>query len=210
MTKVAQSKVIVYIDGENLLHRVEEVLVAAKLIKSKTDITAFGISWPLRQVVPEYSDIEIRYYGTKLKLRGITDAQLRAKAERMVEAQRRLKRSFSRQGVEFVASGNLRLRDGVACRKCGHQEAIFQEKGVDVRLATDLLWESKKGETRVLVSSDSDLLPAVRASREVGTTVVYLSFTKSVNRALAAATDKLKTYSADQVIEAFAQAKGVN
>lgn len=193
---------IIYVDGENLLHRVKEVLANEKLIEHKTDITKFDLEWLLTQVISGSSH-QVRYYGTRLRLSGINDPALRQRAEQMIDSQRRLKRCLERQNITFVACGNLRLRGGVSCRKCGHQEVIFQEKGVDVRIAVDMAGEAAKGVTQYLVSSDSDLLPAVDAAKGKGANVAYVTLASSVNRALVAKTDETRTYTTDQVIEAY-------
>ena len=203
MKKPESQPTIVYIDGENLLHRAEEVLSARRLITHKTDITHLDISWLMRQVLPEYDQLLIRYYGTKLKLSGIVDQQLKEKAERMVESQRRLKRDLTKQGIDFITSGNLKLRDGQTCRKCGHQEPVFQEKGVDVKLAVDMMQDEPLRLKAVLVSSDSDLLPALRALVSKGSETTYVAYEASVNRALVAMTSGLRTYTSRQLVDAF-------
>ena len=203
MKKPESLPTIVYIDGENLLHRAEDVLSARRLITHKTDITHLDIAWLMRQVLPEYDQLVIRYYGTKLKLSGIVDQQLKEKAERMIESQRRLKRDLNRQEIEFITSGNLKLRDGQTCRKCGHQEPVFQEKGVDVKMAVDMIQDEPLRQKAVLVSSDSDLLPALRALISKGSETTYVAYEASVNRALVATTSGLRTYTTHQLVDAF-------
>jgi uncharacterized LabA/DUF88 family protein len=50
----------------------------------------------------------------------------------------------------------------------GKGEDIYKEKGVDVRIATHLLTFSDKYETGVIVSADSDLVPAVLEAKKLG------------------------------------------
>jgi uncharacterized LabA/DUF88 family protein len=194
---------VVYVDGENLLHRVEDVLSARKMISHKTEITHFDLAGLVTQLLPEEDEVEIRYYGTKLRSAGISDSATKLKAERMIDSQRRLKRDLDKQGVVFIASGNLRVKDGVICRSCGHQETVFQEKGVDVRLAVDLVREARKDGHQVILSSDSDLLPAIKAAKEAGSRITYLAFEETVNRALVAVTDSARTYTAKQAVDGF-------
>jgi hypothetical protein len=115
-------KTIIYIDGENFLHRVAHVLKAKSIITHKIEITHLSAAKLLKDLFPDASSIEIKYYGTKLRSRGIDDEILHQKAVEMVESQRRLKRDLERQHISFITSGNLRLRDGVACHKFGHKE----------------------------------------------------------------------------------------
>jgi len=173
------------------------------MISHKTEITHFDLSGLIRQLLPEEPEVEIRYYGTKLRSAGINDPATKLKAERMVESQRRLKRDLEKQGVTFISSGNLRVRDGVVCRNCGHQETIFQEKGVDVRLAVDLVREAISESQQVVLSSDSDLLPAIKAAKEIGSKITYIAFEKAVNRALVAVADNARTYTSKQAVDGF-------
>ena len=57
-------------------------------------------------------------------------------------------------------------------------DGIFKEKGVDVKLATDILLGACKDQydQAFLVSSDSDLIPAVRGAQEMGKIVTYVGF----------------------------------
>lgn len=54
----------------------------------------------------------------------------------------------------------------------------WKEKGVDVKIVVDMLALAEKGEcdSIILVSSDSDLLPAVERVKEMGKRVEYIGF----------------------------------
>jgi uncharacterized LabA/DUF88 family protein len=55
---------------------------------------------------------------------------------------------------------------------------VFQEKGVDVHIAVDLLLGACDDlyDTAILVSSDTDLIPAVHGVRKKGKKVEYIGF----------------------------------
>ena len=55
---------------------------------------------------------------------------------------------------------------------------VFQEKGVDVHIAVDLLTGAYDNhyDTAVLVSSDTDLIPAVHGVRKKGKKIEYVGF----------------------------------
>ena len=55
---------------------------------------------------------------------------------------------------------------------------IYHEKGVDVHMAADLLRGAYKNlyDTAILVSSDTDLIPAIHYLGEEGTKLEYIGF----------------------------------
>lgn len=62
----------------------------------------------------------------------------------------------------------------------------YHEKGVDVQIAVDIVMGAIKNEYDVcyLISSDTDLLPAIKDATAEGKKVVYVAFDKYVSRAL--------------------------
>ncbi len=198
-------KTIVFIDGENLLHRAVDILVEAKIVHKKTKLTSFDFTYLLQALLGQYTtgkNLEIRYYGTRIKASGLTGTP-RQKALEMAETQRRLKRSLEKQGITFIMCGTLQWREGHRCMYCGKQTPVFQEKGVDVQLAVDVVSVASAKCVVVIVSSDSDLLPAIRSARKAGTRVEYVTFDHRVNWALARNTDKTHDIQSSRVIEAY-------
>jgi uncharacterized LabA/DUF88 family protein len=66
------------------------------------------------------------------------------------------------QGVRLVRVGQLKVHDGKTCKSCGKSTEVLLEKGVDVKIAVDLVGADS---IVYLFSSDSDLIPAVLAAR---------------------------------------------
>ena len=64
----------------------------------------------------------------------------------------------------------------------------YHEKGVDVNIAVDMLVASyeKRCDRTILVSSDTDLIPAIKKVREKGTIVEYVGFSHQPSVALVA------------------------
>lgn len=62
----------------------------------------------------------------------------------------------------------------------------FHEKGVDVRIAVDLLKGALKNEydNCFLITSDTDIIPAIEEARLVGKKVVYVGFSHAPNKAM--------------------------
>lgn len=65
-------------------------------------------------------------------------------------------------------------------------DGMFKEKGVDVKLATDLLLGACQDtyDQAFLVSSDSDLVPAIEGAQKLGKIVTYVGFKHQPSYAL--------------------------
>lgn len=64
----------------------------------------------------------------------------------------------------------------------------FHEKGVDVNIAVDILVATYENlcESIILVSSDTDLLPAIKKAKEKGKKVEYVGFSHQPSLAMVA------------------------
>jgi uncharacterized LabA/DUF88 family protein len=62
----------------------------------------------------------------------------------------------------------------------------FHEKGVDIKMAVDILTTSfeKLADKIILVSSDTDLLPAVKKAKSKGVAVEYIGFSHMPSQAM--------------------------
>lgn len=192
---------IVYIDGQNFMFKIARVLIAEKIIKSKGDLERIDVKHLIGRVIDE-KRLVIRYYGAKLKIFK-QSAELEEKTRKIVNSQRVLISALSRQGVEFRRSGKLKLRDGDVCKKCKNQDMHLQEKGVDVSIAVDMIVESEKGRTMYLVSSDTDLLPAVLRAKKKGVNIVYVGFAEHRTHALVNIADSVILIRNKEILEAF-------
>jgi uncharacterized LabA/DUF88 family protein len=74
----------------------------------------------------------------------------------------------------------------------GGSRLVFKEKGVDVRIAVDMVATScdKSASAIILGSSDSDLQPAIKETKSRGVPCIYLGFEDLPNKGLAATADK--------------------
>jgi len=101
-----------------------------------------------------------------------------------------LKTHLEKQGFEFVLSGSIRghTEDGFLGKKI----LIFKEKGVDVKIAVDMVsWScDKKVNSLILGSSDSDLQPAIKETRRRGVECIYLGFENEPNKGLTFTTNR--------------------
>jgi len=128
------------------------------------------------------------FYFARLKIHPSTEE----KSRKLVEEQRLLKTSLERQGFEVVLAGMVRGQMVATSWLKGGSRLVFKEKGVDVRIAVDMVVAGcdKIAETIILGSSDSDLQPAVHETRKRGIKCVYLGFEDQPNKGLTATTDK--------------------
>lgn len=196
-------KTIVYIDGQNFLYKAADVLIESKKIREKQDLHTFSFRSLIEDLLGE-KGIEIRFYGTRLR-RYQEPTDIAKKSKIMVDSQRRLRNTLNAQDVLFIESGKLKLRDGDICKTCGKQDARFQEKGVDVRIAVDMIVDACDDEAQklVLVSSDTDLLPAVQNVIARGKDVVYVGFSDKLTKAIVATATETQIIRDAEIIQAF-------
>lgn len=200
---ITQMETIVYIDGQNFLYKAADVLITAQKIKEKQDLHTFSFRSLIEDLLGE-KEIEIRFYGTRLK-RYKNPADIASKSKIMVDSQRRLRNALNNQRILFVESGKLKLRDGDICKTCGKQDPRFQEKGVDVRIAVDMLIDAydNKVQKLVLISSDTDLLPAIQNVIAKGKKVTYIGFSDKLTKAIVVTATETQIIRDTEIIQAY-------
>lgn len=114
--------------------------------------------------------------------------------------QRILKTNLEKQGIEFILAGNVRPQ---SVKVDGKSKIIFKEKGVDVRIAVDLVSLScdKAIDIAILCSSDSDLQPAVAEARKRGIEVIYLGFETNLNKGLTYTTNRTVLFRNNEIAQ---------
>lgn len=149
-------RVVVYIDGSNLYYKLKELD-----IKNITYFRYGGLAGYLagenRIIVAK------RYYVGAVRAKGKDK-----KAVRMQESQVRLFNHLRSKTEGFsVKKGYLMKSD-----------SVYHEKGVDVKIAVDLLVGAYENmyDTAILLSSDNDLIPAIQKVRHLGKDVEYIGF----------------------------------
>ena len=198
-------KTIIYIDGQNFLYKVSERLIVANLISSKQDIYSIDLK-SLFSPLFSHTDLEIRYYGVKKISSGanLNDA-LREKASYFADNLRRLKNYLKKEGIIYVPKGSLKVRTGEECKNCGYVEHHFQEKGVDVGITIDLVRDAMMGNCNeiAIVSSDTDLVPALQVVRNENVKITYVSFTGQATTSLAKIANRHITLDDGAILEAY-------
>lgn len=194
---------VLFIDGENCLFAVAEILKANGLIKHKSEIQKFSIKSIVQSALSTYRVDRINFYAGKINI-PMHVPELVGKSNMIAESQRRLKRSLMGQGINYIMAGHVRLQD-TKTDASGHVQGVFKEKGTDVRIAVDMVagaCDDGIG-TALLLSSDSDMQPAVKESKKRGVTVVYIGFENSINAGLSKTSNKTIIIRANEVVDAW-------
>jgi uncharacterized protein (TIGR00288 family) len=65
-------------------------------------------------------------------------------------------------------------------------DGVFHEKGVDVEIAVDIVQGAYENlyDTAIVISSDTDLIPAIKVARKKGKKVEYVGFSNKPSFAL--------------------------
>ena len=192
-----QNKTILYIDGENLKYYLKRVLklqaTREPYLLEKVDYQKLFLS-----ALKGFKVSEKRFYSAKLR----EQEGFLIKSRELIQKQRALKSHLEEQGFTFIISGNVR-KQLISLK--GKTKAIFKEKGVDVRIAVDLVSEAcdRKTQTAILCSSDSDLQPAVYELKRRGVQIIYLGFEICPNKGLMYTTNRAILLRNSEVIEAY-------
>ncbi|MBI2595583.1 NYN domain-containing protein [Candidatus Daviesbacteria bacterium] len=187
------SKCILFIDGENFIHKIEEVLKQEGINNNKKDLALINLNKLFKEALQGFDFSRKIFYAARLHLHPDT----KKKSEELIKLQRKLRNNLINQGYEFIIAGNVRAQ------KVG-KSVVFREKGVDVKIGVDMtsLACDKKIETAILCSSDSDLQPAITELKERGIKVIYLGFENNPNKGLTFTTNRTILLRNSEVIEA--------
>ena len=195
------SNSVLFIDGENFLHKIVEVLKQEGIPKNKASLAFINLNKLFKEPLKGFDIHRKIFYAAGLRVHPDT----KKKSEELIKLQRKLRNNLVNQGYEFIIAGNVRAQRV-------DNKIIFREKGVDVKIAVDLvsLACDKKLTTAILCSSDSDLQPAVKEIRGREVEVIYLGFEISPNKGLTYTTDRTILLRNSEVITAYTSRKKSN
>ena len=193
----------VYIDGQNFLYKAADVLTTHGSISSKDKLTKIDMRSLFEDIAG--NDAEIVFYGAKVRVRKDLGDSIHEKTTRFSDVARRLRNTLRNQDIIFKEIGKLKVRDSDVCHNCRHRDLRMQEKGVDVGMAVDIVVDACNGviDEVVLVSSDTDLLPAIQAAKAQAVKVTYIGFSDKMTKAIARQADASVVMSDQGIIEAF-------
>ena len=191
-----------FVDGENFLFKVEDCLKEQGISRKDVDLTEIDLSSLIKMSLPKYKVKNKYFYSARLRVFEDT----REKSLQLIKRQRILKTNLEKQGFEFILAGNVRPYE---FKSDGKRKIVFKEKGVDVRIAVDLvsLACDKQIDTAILCSSDSDLQPAVSEVKKRGIKIIYLGFESSPNKGLTYTTDKTVLFRNHEILQVVPKKK---
>lgn len=150
-----KKKVAVYFDGSNFYYKLRELEIP--------NITHFDYGKFSEWLARDREIISKRYYvGT---VRASNDNE---KGQKLRKEQQRLFSHLTSADQNFIVKqGYIMNNDG-----------SYHEKGVDVKIAVDLLVGAYENiyDTAILISSDTDLIPAIQKIKFMGKKVEYIGF----------------------------------
>lgn len=143
---------LILIDGSNFYFKLKSLKIENLLTFDFTLFTQF--------IIRSKSKADVRYYVGKIKQ---DDTK---KSQELFTNQQKLIAQLKKHQVRYVFGYLLNSKD------------TFHEKGVDVQIAVDMLESAYENtyDRIILVSSDTDLAPAIRKARQRGKVVEYIGF----------------------------------
>ncbi len=192
------AKIILYIDGENLKHYLKAVLKQVGIKDESLNLENFPYANLLDKVLAGIKIDEKRYYSAKIRFH----EDNAAKSKALITKQRVQKTNLEKSGINVIMGGNVRPQE---VQINGRKKTIFHEKGVDVKIAVDLVANACDNDitTAILCSSDSDLQPAVKEIKRRGIEIIYLGFENNPNKGLSFTTDRTILIRNAEVVEVF-------
>jgi len=160
-------RAFVFIDGSNLYHRLKGIAgFYAKETKQEYSLSRFNFKRFCLWLVGDNSLREIHYYVGQI-IRPNPQSKNFQKVEQMYADQQRLAGYLQGEGI-IMKFGKL-IKDP-------NRPEVYHEKGVDVQIAVEMIRFARqdKYDTAYLISSDTDLVPAVREVKDLGKEIVYV------------------------------------
>lgn len=161
------ARVAVYIDGSNFYHKMKSPELNIE------NLTNFNFRGLAEKLVSGRVIVSCRYYV------GVVRAEENnEKGQKLRKEQQRLFAHLKSPGQNFV------VKQGYIMNTNG----VYHEKGVDVKLAVDLLVGAYDDlyDVAILISSDTDLIPAIKKVHHLGKEVEYVGFSFKPSVALTA------------------------
>lgn len=159
----SKKKVAIYFDGSNFYYKLRELKLP--------NITYFNYGKFSKWLARDRDIISKRYYvgAVRAKEDNEKGQKLRKEQQRLFSHLESLDQKFT------IKRGYLMDNDGV-----------YHEKGVDVKIAVDLLVGAYENiyDTAILISSDTDLIPVIQKIKHLGKDVEYVGFAHKPSLAL--------------------------
>ena len=172
---MSKKKCLILIDGSNFYFKLKDLKLHQLL-----EFDFLGLA---KFLAKEYQIVKSVYYVGKIR----TDQTKRT--QELFNNQRKLLTHLRKNSFRY-SLGYLLKSDGK-----------FHEKGVDVNIAVDILVATYENicDHIILVSSDTDLLPAIKKAKEKGKTVEYIGFSHLPSVAMVANCSRSRLLTIDEL-----------
>lgn len=153
---------LILIDGSNFYFKLKDLHLQ--------NLLEFDFSGFTKFLVGKNKLVNATYYVGAMRTDGTE------KSQRLFNDQRRLLSHLTKQGLKYSLGYLLKSNNK------------FHEKGVDVNIAVDILVAVYENQCDhiILVSSDTDLLPAIKKAKEKSKTIEYVGFSHQPSLAMVA------------------------
>lgn len=168
-------KAFVFIDGNNFYFKLKALSSGTKRRQS---LLNFRFGEFARQIAKGHRLVEVRYYIGAIKRQRNSE-----KSEKMYADQQRLIGKLQQHRISIIFGQLIR-----------HPDKTFHEKGVDVRLAVEMIRFARKNAYDIgyLLSSDTDLVPAVEEVQSFGKKIQYVGIAKGQSFGLTKTADDVR------------------
>ena len=179
----SKERVVIFIDGSNHYHIIKD------MFKSSKHLIDFNFEKFIKNIVKDRKLVRIYYYTAPLDKK--KDEETYSKQQKFFDKLRRIK--------------NFNL---VLCRMQKEKidrKIVYVVKEDDIHLAVDMvkLAYNKTYDTAILVSSDGDFVPAVKAVKEIGKNVENIGFENKFSYHLRQECDKFIKLSKREIENCF-------
>ncbi len=188
-------KTILLIDGENFKAKIKNIF--AIYSKNKPTWSQYDFKKLFETTLKDFKIDQIIFYFAKIKRHPDT----LEKSDLLIQEQRSIKLHLEKQGFLFEIGGMV---TGHIQEDINKKEVlVFQEKGVDVKIAVDMVGMVCDNSVNqiILGSSDSDLIPAIKEIRKRGAKCIYYGFEDRINKGILYSCDRTILIRNNEVLE---------
>lgn len=177
--KTMSQRCLVLIDGSNFYFKLKDLKLKNLLSLNFTKlITLLTHSQEVSRVC---------YYVGRIRQDGNT------KTQKLFDAQQKLLGNLKKHKINYRLGYLLK------------SDEVFHEKGVDVQIAVDMLEAAYENtcERIILVSSDTDLAPAIKQARKRGKIVEYVGFSHKPSVAMVSFCSEARLLTRDDIMSLY-------
>ena len=175
-------RVFIFIDGGNFYFKLKEL---NSCFNNEFSLLNFQFRKFAEWLVTPNNLIEIRYY-----LGAIKRERNNPKSEKLYANQQKLIGKLQQQNINITLGQIIR-----------HPDKSYHEKGVDVRLAVEMIRFARqdKYDIAYLISSDTDLVAAVEEVQAFGKNVCYIGIPKGQSFGLSKVADDVRLLRPEEI-----------